>query len=341
MHQHGLFDIQMRHEKIKQYATMLNQLNSIIDWEEFRSTLEIIRNKERKSNAGRKPFEVILMFKILILQSLYNLSDEQMEFQITDRFSFMAFLELQLNDDIPDEKTIWLFRDELTKAGLIDPLFEQFDAILTTNGFTAKKGQIIDATIVSAPRQRNNHDENKQIKEGNPPEEWESKPNKKRQKDVDARWTKKRNVNYFGYKNHVNVDAKHKFIRQYEVTSASVHDSQVLEGLLNESNSSKKVYADSAYSGAKISNFLKEQGLQNHINKKGYRNRPLTLKQQASNQTKSKTRCRVEHVFGVQSQRAGGLFLRCIGIVRAKTKIGLQNLSYNMSRYAMLKGNGS
>ena len=117
--------------------------------------------------------------------------------------------------------------------------------------------------------------------------------------------------------------------------------SQVLENLLNENNSSKKVYADSAYSGAKISNFLKEQGLQNQINKKGYRNRPLTSKQQASNQQKSKTRCRVEHVFGVQSQRAGGLFLRCIGIVRAKTKIGLQNLSYNMSRYAMLKGNGS
>jgi len=340
MHQHGLFDIQLRHEKIKQYATMLDQLNSIINWEEFRATLEIIRNKERKSNAGRKPFDVILMFKILILQSLYNLSDEQMEFQITDRFSFMAFLELQLNDDVPDEKTIWLFRDELTKADLIKPLFDQFEKILSTNGFTAKKGQIIDASIVSAPKQRNNHDENKQIKEGNPPEEWESKPNKKRQKDVDARWTKKRNVNYFGYKNHVNVDAKHKFIRQYEVTSASVHDSQVLQNLLDEKNSSKKVYADSAYSGETISNFLKEQELQNQINRKGYRNRPLSAKQRASNRKKSKIRCRVEHVFGVQSQRAGGLLLRGIGIVRAKTKIGLRNLSYNMSRYVMLKGGG-
>jgi len=341
MHQHGLFDIQMRQNEIKQYATMLDKLNSIIDWEEFRPTLEMIRNKERKSNAGRKPFDVILMFKILILQSLYNLSDEKMEFQIKDRFSFMAFLELQLNDDVPDEKTIWLFRDELTKADLVKLLFDQFEKILSTNGFTAKKGQIVDATIVSAPKQRNNHDENKQIKEGNPPEEWESKPNKKRQKDVDARWTKKRNINYFGYKNHVNVDAKHKFIRQYEVTSASVHDSQVLENLLNENNSSRKVYADSAYSGAKISNFLKEQGLQNQINKKGYRNRPLTSKQQASNRKKSKIRCRVEHVFGIQSQRAGGLLLRGIGIVRAKTKIGLRNLSYNMSRYVMLKGNRS
>jgi len=340
MHQHGLFDIQMRHEKIKQYATMLDQLNSIINWEDFRATLEIIRNKERKSNAGRKPLDVILMFKILILQSLYNLSDAQMEFQITDRFSFMAFLELQLNDDIPDEKTIWLFRDELTKADLIKPLFDQFETILSTNGFTAKKGQIVDATIVSAPKQRNSRKENKQIKEGNPPEEWNEKPNKKRQKDVDARWTKKRNVNYFGYKNHVNVDAKHKFIRRFEVTSASVHDSQVLEDLLDENNSDKKVYADSAYSGAKISNLLKTKELQNQINEKSYRNRPLSDHQQASNRKKSKIRCRVEHVFGIQSQRAGSLLLRGIGIVRARTKIGLRNLAYNLSRYVMLKGGG-
>lgn len=103
MHQHGLFDVQLRHEKIKRYATMLNQLNALIDWEDFRQTLETIRNKERKSNAGRKPFDVVLMFKILVLQSLYNLSDAQMEFQITDRFSFMAFLNLSLNDRVPDE----------------------------------------------------------------------------------------------------------------------------------------------------------------------------------------------------------------------------------------------
>ncbi len=151
MHQHGLFDIQQRHDRIKQYATMLEQLNSIVDWEAFRPTLETIRKKQRKSNAGRKPFDVVFMFKILILQSLYNLSDAQLEFQITDRFSFMAFLGLQLNDRVPDEKTIWLFRDELTTAQLIDPLFEQFDATLSSNGFAAEKGQIIDATIVSAP----------------------------------------------------------------------------------------------------------------------------------------------------------------------------------------------
>jgi IS5 family transposase len=341
MHQHGLFDIQQRHDRIKQYATMLDQLNSIVDWESFRPTLETIRKKQRKSNAGRKPFDVVFMFKILVLQSLYNLSDAQMEFQITDRFSFMAFLGLQLNDRVPDEKTIWLFRDELTTAKLIDLLFEQFDATLSANGFAAEKGQIIDATIVSAPKQRNSREENKQIKEeGKTPESWDSKPNKKRQKDTDARWTKKRNVSYYGYKNHVNVDAKHKFIRRFEVTSASVHDSQAVKNLLDKKNSGKEVYADSAYVGEEIASLLHENHLQSRINEKGYRNRPLTDSQKESNREKSKIRSRVEHIFGVQSQRAGSLLLRGIGIVRAKTKIGLRNLSYNLSRYALLKSSG-
>jgi IS5 family transposase len=340
MHQHGLFDIQQRHDRIKQYATMLEQLNSIIDWEAFRPTLETIREKKRKSNAGRKPFDVVFMFKILILQSLYNLSDAQLEFQITDRFSFMAFLGLQLNDRVPDEKTIWLFRDELTTAKLIDRLFDQFDATLSASGFAAEKGQIIDATIVSAPKQRNSCEENKQIKEGETPESWDSQPNKKRQKDTDARWTKKRNVSYFGYKNHVNVDAKHKFIRRFEVTSASVHDSQAVKDLLDEKNSGKEVYADSAYVGEEIANLLEANDLQSRINEKGYRNRPLTEFQKESNREKSKIRSRVEHIFGVQSQRAGNLLLRGLGIVRAKTKIGLRNLSYNLSRYALLKSSG-
>ena len=147
-------------------------------------------------------------------------------------------------------------------------------------------------------------------------------------------------MSYFGYKNHVNVDAKHKFIRRFEVTSASVHDSQAVKNLLDEKNSSKEVYSDSAYVGEEISNLLEANDLQSGINEKGYRNRPLTESQKESNREKSKIRSRVEHVFGVQSQRAGSLLLRGIGIVRAKTKIGLRNLSYNLSRYALLKSSG-
>ena len=144
-----------------------------------------------------------------------------------------------MNDRVPDEKTIWLFREELTKAELIKPLFDQFEATLSANGFAAQKGQIVDATIVSTPKQRNSREENKQLKEGETPEIWDEMPNKKRQKDVDARWTMKRNVVYFGYKNHVTVDVKHKLIRDFDVTNASTHDSQVIESIL-DANSTRK-----------------------------------------------------------------------------------------------------
>jgi len=229
---------------------------------------------------------------------------------------------LHLNDRVPDEKTIWLFRDELTTAKLIDSLFDQFDETLSTNGFAVEKGPRkeniqIDATIVSAPKQRNRREENKQIKEeGKAPESWNS--NKKRQKDTDARWTKNRNISYFGYKNHVNnhvdINAKHKFIRRFEVTSASVHDSQAVKSLLDKKNGGKEFYADSAYAGKEIASLLDEHDLQSCIHEKGYRNRPLTEAQKDSNRKKSKIRSRVEHIFGVQSQRAGSLLLRGIAL---------------------------
>ena len=227
----GLFDVDFRLQKLDQNGDPLPQLNAIVPWEEFRPTLNILRDKPRKSTAGRKPFDVVLMFKILVLQSLYNISDDQLEFQIADRLSFMRFLNLALDDRVPDAKTIWLFRDDLTKADLAKTLFGNFDSYLRDNGFAAKKGQIIDASIVSAPRQRNARDENKRIKEDEEIEGWDEP--KRRQKDTDARWTKKNNVNYYGYKNHVSTDVKYKFIRDYEVTDAAVHDSQVFEQLLD------------------------------------------------------------------------------------------------------------
>ena len=176
--QTGLFDWQQRFEELDKGGDPLVKLNTLVDWEAFRPTLEMLRQKERKSNAGRKPFDVVVMFKILILQSLYNLSDDQTEFQIRDRLSFMRFLGLTLGDRVPDAKTIWLFRDQLTEAGLVRTVFAQFDQFLREHGFAAQKGQIVDASIVQAPRQRNRRDENQQIKDGQVPEGWS--PQKRR-----------------------------------------------------------------------------------------------------------------------------------------------------------------
>ena len=334
MMQAGLFDWQTRFEQLDNGGDPLVKLNKLVNWQMFRSDLQTVREKERKSNAGRKPFDVILMFKILILQSLYNLSDDQLEFQIRDRLSFMRFLGLSLSDIVPDAKTIWLFREQLTEAGLIKTVFDRFDCFLRDNGFAAQKGQIVDASIVAAPRQRNSRDENQQIKDGQVPKDWTD--NKKRQKDTDARWLKKNGQNHYGYKNHINVDVEHKLIRNYEVTPASVHDSEVFEELLDEHNSSRDVWGDSAYGGHARRRMLSERGFREHLQRKGSRYKKLTEREKQGNYTRSKTRSRVEHVFGVQAQRAGRLIVRTIGLIRAKVKIGLRNLAYNMDRYSLL-----
>ncbi|MDZ7717432.1 MAG: IS5 family transposase [Balneolaceae bacterium] len=172
----------------------------------------------------------------MILQRYYNLSDQQTEYQILDRLSFCRFLELSLDDKVPDEKTIWDFRERLTSSGLEKELFEVFAGLLASHGLIAHQGQLMDASFVEVPRQRNTREENKAIKAGQPPCEWEETPNKKRQKDTDARWTKKNGVSYYGYKDHLKVDNKYKLIGAYSVSDASVHDSQVLEELLDETD---------------------------------------------------------------------------------------------------------
>ena len=334
MKQHGFFDLQHRLDKIDRNGDPLKKLSRVIDWESFCPELEALRRKDRKSNAGRKPFDVVMMFKILILQSLYNLSDDALEMQILDRLSFMRFLGINLGDTVPDATTIWKFREMLVSGGIVKDLFKKFDVHLRANGFQAMKGQIIDASIVSVPKQRNSREENRQIKEGRPPRKWHH--NKQRQKDTDARWTSKNGKNYFGYKNHVNVDTKHKFVRDYDVTDASVHASNVFEVLLDDTNTSRDVWADSAYRSEEKVEHLKERGYREHLQRKGCRNKKLTAREKQGNRTRSKIRSRVEHVFGVQAQKAGNLILRTIGIARARAKIGLRNLAYNMDRYCML-----
>jgi IS5 family transposase len=334
MRQPGLFDWQTRYEQLSEGGDPLVRLNATVDWELFRPVLAPVRDKERLSNAGRKPFDLIVMFKVLLLQSLYNLSLEQTEYQIRDRLSFMRFLGLSLGDTVPDANTIWLFRETLTELGIIEALFSQFDEYLRSHGFTAKKGQIVDASIVSAPVQRNTREENKQIQEGQVPQDW-SEP-KRRQTDTDARWTKKNNQSYFGYKNHIQIDVQHKFIRDYDISSASQHDSQVFEELLDEDNRSRDVYADSAYRSQETLEFLETQGYREHIQRKGYRDHPLPKRQQQGNLTRARIRARVEHVFGGQSNRIKILLIRTIGRVRAAAVLGLRNLAYNLMRYEYL-----
>ena len=258
MEQFSLFAEKNRLNKLSELGDCLERLN-VIDWELFRPELKKALYKERKSNAGRPPYDCVLLFKILVLQRLYNLSDDQTEYQINDRISFMRFLDLGLNNKVPDAKTIWLFRDTLTQSNVISSLFRLFEDQLETQGLITHKGTIVDATFVEAPRQRNSREENKQVKNGETPEEWHKNPHKLAQKDTDARWTKKDNEVHYGYKDHIKVDADSKLITEYSVTPANVHDSKEFLGLLDEKD--EVVYADSAYVGKELPEHIKKQGM--------------------------------------------------------------------------------
>ncbi len=266
----GLFDETFRHEKLEKQGNPLLKMKSLINWELFRPIIENSNREEAKGPGGRPPYDSILKFKMLILQRLYNISDEQLEYQVNDRLSFMQFLELTIADDVPDCNTIRYFRDTLISKGVIEKLFKAFEEMLQAQGYIAHEGSIIDASFVEVPKQRNTRDENKEIKEGKTPEKWDNPENKNKvpHKDIDARWTKKNHQSYYGYKDHVKVDAKSKLITKYKVTDASVHDSQTLKDLLDETDKGKTVHADSAYTGQ--DDLLKEKDVLAEICEKGF-----------------------------------------------------------------------
>ena len=246
----GFFDEDFRLEKLTKLGDPLVRLARGVDFEFFRAFLEEKLHIDPKNDGGRKPYDYVLMFKILILQRYYNLGDDQAEYQICDRLSFMRFLKLTIADDVPDSKTIWNFRERLVDLDIVEKLFDLFKTQLETMGLIIHEGKIVDASFVEVPKQRNSREENKQIKEGELPKEWKENENKLEQKDVDARWTKKNGVAYYGYKNHVKCDQKSKLITSYTVTDASVHDSQTTIDLLNEEDENQPFYADSVNSGA-------------------------------------------------------------------------------------------
>ena len=333
----GLFDEHFLLERLTKLKDPLVKLNSLINWELFRPTLDraLVNTTKDKSKGGRPPFDNILMFKILILQSIYNLSDDQIEYQIHDRRSFMRFLGLKASDKVPDSKTVWLFREKLVQNELMEELFSCFHARLEEQGLFTQEGRMVDATFVEVPKQRNTRDENKAIKAGEKPEGWSE--HKQPQKDTDARWTKKNNENFYGYKNHVKSDRKSKLILSYEVTHAAVHDSQVLKDLLDSGDAGLELHADSAYSGKKQKKVINNKKMKSRVHEKGKRGKPLTEKQKKKNTEKSRIRATSEHIFGFMENSMNQIFTKVIGYQRVALKIGLQNLTYNIFRSTQLK----
>jgi len=335
MNRKTLFDEDNRLEILSKLGDPLERISACIDFEKFRKRIDTAFEAVDYSQGGRPPIDRLLLFKVLILQEYYNLSDDKVEFHINDRLTFMRFLGLGIGEKSPDAKTIWAFRDKLTTKRILSDLFDDFSKRLLGLGLIANKGSIVDATIVKAPIQRNTKEENDEIKRGKIPENWTE--NKTRQKDTDASWTRKRNVNYFGYKNHIKVDKKSKFILGCLVSPANCHDQDFIEELIDKRDKGKKLWGDAAYSGSEILNKISKRGVKPAITKKGYKNKKLTEADIKRNHMLSKVRCRIEHVFGFMKQTAGAINIRCRSLPRATTSIVLKNLVYNIFRLTQIQ----
>ena len=348
--QPGLFDRDERYAALSAAGDPLERLAMVIDFELFRSELQAALDRSDRSRGGRPPYDAVLMFKVLVLQTLYTLSDDQTEYQIKDRLSFMRFLGLALEDRVPDAKTIWLFREQLTRAGAIERLFTRFDAVLRAAGYLAMGGQIVDATVVQARRPRLNRDEKATVKGGAVPEGWSKA--KRAQMDTDGRWTLKRGrkrsaersepqernrselvIPVFGYKNHLGIDRRHGFIRTFVITDAAAHDGRQLGKLLDRHNTASSVWADTAYRSAANAALLTRRGLVPQFQRPKPRGKPMPPHIARGNAGRARVRVAIEHVFAAQKCRLG-LLIRSVGLARATTRLGLANLVTNMRRLA-------
>ena len=350
--QPGFFDVDARLRELSAKGDDLERIAGLVDFEMFRADLERAVPRSDRSKGGRPAFDHVLMFKVLLLQAMHTLSDERCEYLVRDRLSFMRFLGLGLADPVPDANTIWTFREALKRAGAVESLFRRFDAALKAAGYLAMSGQIVDATIVAAPKQRNTVAEKDAIKAGRIPEGWAEKPAKLRQKDRDARWTVKFSkakprpdgtsqtdlaVPAFGYKNVVSIDRRHGLIRRWTASDAAAHDGARLAAVLDDTNTASDVWADTAFRSAKNEALLSDRGLVSRIHRKKPKGRPMAVRTRRANARKSAVRAAVEHVFARQKGTMG-LMIRTIGIARAEVKIGLANLAYNIRRYVWLSG---
>lgn len=326
----SLFDEQHKHQKLEAINDVLPRLSRMVQWEGFRAQLDSFFPVRDPRKGGQPPYDRVMMFKIIVLLELYGLSAEAMEYQINDRASFQRFLGLEPQHQVPDATTIRLFAEQLTEAKAMEQLFAAYHARLSAARLVINEGKIIDASMVHAPVQHNSRDENDQLKNEEIPANWSGR--KKAQKDLDANWTKKHGKSYHGYKNHVKVDAGSKLIDHYQVTPASVSDGTMAWQLLDERDQGQDLYADKGYDWQDVKDGIALAKMNDRVLKQARKNKPLTEEDKLRNKAISRTRARIEHVFGSMNKQLHGLSVRCIGLVRATFRVGLTNLCYNILR---------
>ncbi len=298
----------------------LDSINQLINWKLIEAKLSTIHSKKK----GEQAWPPLMMFKILLLQSWYSLSDPKMEKQLARDLMFRRFIDLSLSEDVPDHSTIWRFRNLLNKQALLEPLLIEINEQLAEQDLFIKMGEIsiIDATVIEANQSRprkNKYGENTQ----DPEADYNVK--------VAANGKK---TSTYGYKAHINTD-EDSFIKTVDYTAANKHDSLSMEKLLTQAE--KELYADKAYASQKHVDLLKEKGIVNRILHKGKRNQPLSEKQKEQNRQWSSIRSTVERVFGVLKLHHGISKARYFGLERNKTSFMLTAMAYNIKRGANLR----
>lgn len=333
--------------RLSEVGDPLEVMARAVDFEAFRPALDAALAYGDGSKGGRPPYDPVAMLKVLILAAQNNVSDAKMEFLIRDRLSWLRFLGFDLGAPTPDENTIRLFREKLTNAGALEALFATFDRQLRDRGYLPMGGQIVDATLVAAPKQRNTADEKAAIKEGKSAREiWPDQPAKAAQKDIDARWTLKFAkarplpggkpgtdiaIPSFGYKSSIAICRRYGFIRRGKVTDGARFDGRMLRDVVTSDNTASDVWADTAYRSRSNEAWLKTIGRVSRIHRKKPAGKPMPTRTARANAGKSAVRARIEHVFARQKDQMG-MFIRTIGLARAEAKITLANLAYNIDR---------
>lgn len=354
--QPGFWDFADRLAQLSAHGDPLEKLNATVDFELFRAALVAAMPPRDPAKGGHPGFDPVLKFRMLVLQSLHGLSLDQTEYLLRDRLSWMRFCGLGPGDKVPDANTLWDFREALIAANALDALFARLNRAITDAGYLPMSGQILDATLVAAPRQRNSAAEKAQIKAGKTAAEvWPDKPARARQKDTDARWTVKFTkakaaedgskpvdiaIPTFGYKSHISIDRRHGIIRRSLVSDAAAHDgARLREGLIDPDNTASAVWADTAYRSQVNEAYLEGHGKVSQVHRKKPRGKAMPKRTARANAKKSAVRARVEHVFAHQKGFMG-LAIRTIGLARAKATITLANMAYNMKRWCWLEGRG-
>lgn len=299
-------DLSLRKNKVTRTSTFLKRVNEIVDF----SFIAELHNKLHTSERGRQPYDSTILFKGILLQQWFGLSDAELEELTYDRQSFREFLGITADSDIPDETTTCKFRKELMERGLDKQFFSEVEVQLKSNNVKVTKGKIVDATMSEVPKGRKREDGSTT-------------------RDEEASFTKKNGKTYHGYKGHFSTDTKGKFIQMVYTSTAKDHDSQHENKVLDGNEAA--IFEDSAYVNKEKKKRFREEGKFYGVIERAGRGHPLSSSQKKRNRKLSSVRCRGEHPFAELKCRMK-FKLRYRGLRKADWQFQMAAAAYNLKR---------